>query len=139
MSVSDHNGQRLIGHNGSAGPHELLRRRARFLREQDRALVELALGEKASLREIAQLLGIPAGTVSRRLWRLSARLSDPLVVALLERGDPLREEYRQLGIEYFLRGQSMEELADLHRMSRREVQKALDFVRGWHGATSGRN
>ena len=48
------------------------------------------------------------------MWRLSGRLRDPVVVTLIEHGDSLRQEYWQLGIEYFLRGLSMEDLADLH-------------------------
>jgi DNA-directed RNA polymerase specialized sigma24 family protein len=100
-------------------------------RSQDRALLEMALSRQLTRRKIAGLLGIEAGTVSRRVQRLVTRLGDPLVVALLERPGRLPDEFRQLGIEYFVQKRSIEDLADLHRVSRAQVLKMIHYVRGW--------
>ena len=111
-------------------------RRAQYLTGQDRALLELVLKTTASHREIGQLLGIPSGTVTRRIKRLADRLYDPLIVALLERPDGLRDEYRQLGIEYYLHNRAIRELADLHRMSTNKVKRIISYLKGWHGRST---
>lgn len=110
---------------------ERLRSRLRLLLPQDRQIVELVLGGKVSRRQAAALVGVAPGTLARRIQRLSRRLHDPLVVALVERPLGLPEELRQLGIEYFLQGLSTRELAELHRMPRRRVQQMVEFVRMW--------
>ena len=107
-------------------------KRAELLDPDDRLLVRLALHNGVSRRQLAQVLRIPAGSVTRRLQRLGARLNDPLVVALLDSSCPLAPEYRQLGVEHFLRGRSMRQLADAHRMAIGEVRRIIAYLRGWH-------
>jgi DNA-directed RNA polymerase specialized sigma24 family protein len=120
------------------GMQEAVLRRAAYLDDQDRMLLQLVLRGSISRREMGKLVGVPGGTVSRRVARLSRRLHDPIVVALTDPRCPLASEYRQLGVEHFLRGMSVRELADLHEMSPTQVREVLNFVRGWQKGISQR-
>jgi len=122
---------------GSSAADTLLGRAA-LLDDRDRLLVELALRNGASNRQLGRVLGIPAGTVSRRLRRLLRRLHEPIVAALTEPSINLPPEYRQLGIEHFVRGLTSGQLADLHQMNVRRVQQMLTHLRGWHEGLSSR-
>jgi DNA-directed RNA polymerase specialized sigma24 family protein len=144
MPLLDHRTIDNLGHRARTvappGPlqQELLRR-ATVLLPRDRLMVELAIRHGVSRRRLAEALGIPAGSVTRRLQKLGARLHDPLVVALLCPNCPLASEYRQLGIEHFLQGQSLRQLAELHRMTLDQVRRMITYIRGWHnGAATAR-
>jgi len=104
---------------------------AALLQERDRILVELAL-RRVSHRQIAEAMKLPPGTVTRRLHRLSRRLHDPVVLALLDPRCPLEPQIRQLGVERFLSGLTQEQLAAKHGLTEQEVKKRLGFVTGWH-------
>lgn len=129
MSILDYQTQavRAIGEDAYA----VVLRRARHLCPADRALLEMALLRKLSRREIGALLGIPAGTVTRRVWRIGNRLYDPLAVALMERPGKLRTEYRQVGIEHFVQALTARQIADRHQMNVKEVRRILEFLRVW--------
>jgi DNA-directed RNA polymerase specialized sigma24 family protein len=112
-----------------------LLRRAQFLRDEERLLLELAIRSDLSVRQIGRLKNVPPGTISRRVQRLCARLRDPMVNWLI---DPaactLPPEHRQLAIEHFVQGHSSNELAEKHMMRAARVRQMLDQVRGWHRA-----
>jgi len=116
---------------------EALLKRAALLAPADRALVELAVGSSASQRQLATVLRMDAGTVTRRLKRLLGRLYDPLVLSLLDPRNPLPPEYRQLGVEHLLQGLSARQLADRHQMPVSQVHRILSQIRGWHSARNG--
>ncbi len=106
--------------------------RAAMLLPRDRTLVELAIKNHASHRQLARMLDLPPGTVSRRLRKLLNRLHEPIVLALLSGRVSLPEEHRQLGVEYFLQGLTIRELSDRHCMNRPEIRRMLEYVKGWH-------
>jgi DNA-directed RNA polymerase specialized sigma24 family protein len=112
-------------------------KRAELLDPDDRLLVRLAVHNGVSRRQLAQMFHQQPGSVTRRLQRLGARLNDPLVVALLDARCPLPPEYRQLGVEHFLQGRTMRELADAHQMTLSEVRRVIAYLRGWHRGVSG--
>jgi DNA-directed RNA polymerase specialized sigma24 family protein len=114
---------------------ELLERSAHLLPD-DRRLIELVVKNQLSQRQLAELLDIPAGTVCRRVRKLINRMCDPMVIALLATSNPVPPEHRQLAIEYWLQGQTKLQLAELHQMPLSEVVRMLEFVRGWHRATT---
>ena len=107
-------------------------KRATLLLPDDRLLIELALKNHLSHRQISRLVKQPAGTVTRRLRRIENRLLSPLVAALTEWSTPLADDVRQLAIEHFLQGRSARELAEVHGMKQPAVRRVLAFVRGWH-------
>jgi DNA-directed RNA polymerase specialized sigma24 family protein len=105
--------------------------RARFLADRDRAIVQkLARGDLYQ-REVAQMLGIPEYTLTRRLQRLWRRLADPRVSALIDNPLSLSPEVRQIGIEHFLQGLSARAIAQKHRMPATQVRRIVGFVREW--------
>ena len=113
-----------------------LLRRGRFLLPHDRLLLDLVMKNRLSRRQVAMILGLEPGTVTRRLQRLGQRLHDPLVLALTDSSCRLAPDYRQLGIEHFLQGLSSTELADRHQIPRAHVRQMLAYIRGWHRGRS---
>jgi hypothetical protein len=97
-------------------------------------LAQMMLAQNATYRQIAGVLGIAPGTVCRRVCKIANRLYDPLVVRLIEHPGALRQEYRTLGIEYFLIGRSIAQLADIHKMPRSQIRAILQMLRVWHRA-----
>ena len=118
--------------DGDAQAENPLLARLRLLSASDRTLVEMALKHNLTRRQIASLLNITSGSVTRRLQRIVQRLRDPLVIALSDRTCTLPPEYRQLGIEYFLHRETVATLARRHQLSRGEIEKVLQYIRGWH-------
>ena len=112
--------------------HEALFKRAAALEPRERLLLELAFKENLSVRQIAKIFERPAGTISRQLQRLCARLRDPIVAALLEPQCVLAPQIRALAIAYFAQGKRLEDLAREHDLTRTRVRNVLHFVRGWY-------
>ena len=111
-------------------------RRARLLLDRDRKLVEMIVGAKVNVRQAGEWLGIPAGTVSRRMVRLAKRLHDPIAAALAHDRCPLPGDYRQVGIEYFLQGIEIRAIAQKHDITLGEVRRMIQFIRGWQRGAS---
>jgi hypothetical protein len=109
-----------------------LLRHAKLLPENERMLVDLAVGQRIGLRALARIVRLPPGTVTRRLRRILARLRDPLVIAMLDPHCPLQPEMRQLGVEHWLLNRSQRALAETHRITVHEVRRMLDYIRAWH-------
>ena len=116
----------------AADAHRVLFRRAQALEPKDRLILELAYQKNLSVRQIGRILDRPAGSISRRMNRLCARLRDPLVAALLEPSCVLTSEYRQIAIEYFAQKREIRELARQRDMTPTQIRAVLNFVRGWH-------
>jgi DNA-directed RNA polymerase specialized sigma24 family protein len=114
-----------------AGAREEMLRRAQWLEEKDRVIVQLWVKGNLTLREMAGVVGLPAGSISRRLARVRERLQDRVVNALLESRAGLPEEFREVGLEYFLTGMALHEIADRHRMPVGEVRRIVQFIKGW--------
>src|SRR5262245_51228303 len=110
---------------------EVLLNRARVLPQQDRLVIELAFKNQLSMRQIAQILKRPPGSISRRLNRLRARLCDPLVAALLDPDCTLAPRYHAIAIQYFAQGKRLDQLMREHEVTRFELRGILSFVRGW--------
>lgn len=113
---------------GDAG----LRQRIALLTPPDRAIAQLVLDGNATHRAIATLLKRSPGTVSRTVRALLQRLRDPRVIALLHEKCPLEPEYRQLGVESFLQGRPVRELAVKHALSPAEVRRRLECIDFWY-------
>lgn len=110
---------------------ERILRRARFLEDRDRKIIELVARGTLARLEIAKLVGLSGSGLTRRVQRLVERLHHPIVAALVEGGSGLPAECRQLGVEHFLQGKTFGELADVHRMTVWEVRRMIGHIRGW--------
>jgi hypothetical protein len=107
-------------------------RHAGYLADRDRVLLDLYYRRGLTRSDIGRVFGQPAGTVSRRLATLTARLQDPLVVALIEAPDRvLSARHRAIGIARFLCNASVSELMRIHGMSRAEIRAVIEYLRGW--------
>lgn len=105
--------------------------RAREMEPSDQLFLELALDVNHTHRDVARVVGCSTGTVSRRLRTLMNRLRDPLVVALFDRRLPLPQDYREIGIDHFLRGRTSREIAELRGLTRFQVSQLIHFMRSW--------
>ena len=115
-----------------------LRQRVELLLPAERALAELVMSGQATHRQIASLLQCTPGTVSRLIRRLANRLHDPRVIALLHPECPLDPEYRQVGVERFLQGKSVKEIAAGHDLSAAEVRRRIDALNFWYHGLAAR-
>jgi DNA-binding CsgD family transcriptional regulator len=114
--------------------NSVLLERAKILEPKDRQLIELWLEGNLSVRQIARILELPPGTVSRRMRRLCARLGDPLVAALLDPTCSLPDTYRAIALAHFASCRRIHQLATDSQITRGEVRHILHFVRGWFRA-----
>ena len=80
---------------GEEGRRELGARLA-LLAPSDRLLMEMVFVDHLPVRRVGAVLGMPAGTASRRARRLWRRLHQPFVATLLARPSGLSDEQRQL-------------------------------------------
>jgi hypothetical protein len=114
--------------------NDAIRERIALLLPDDRALAELVLIEAATHRQIATLLGITPGQVSRRVRNIANRLHDPRAIALLHPDCPLEPEYRQVGVERFLQDKGVKQLAAEHACPVAEIRRRLDAINFWYRA-----
>ncbi|HVT87588.1 MAG TPA: hypothetical protein VHD56_01940 [Tepidisphaeraceae bacterium] len=114
-------------------PAGRLERRIAHLTGSDQLMIEMALDQRRTRREIADHFHLSPGNVTRRLRRILNRLHDPLVVAIIENEESLSEEYRRLGIAYFLQDVQMADLARELRISQAQVRVMIEYIRGWYG------
>src|SRR5688500_6087716 len=113
-----------------------LRDRVQLLEQEDKILVELSADLRASHRQIAQLMQLGVGTVSRRLRRIGAPIHSPLVARLLDSSTcPLGPNYRQIGVQHFLTGKTFARIAAENGTSVAFVREAIAAVRAWHRHT----
>jgi DNA-directed RNA polymerase specialized sigma24 family protein len=110
---------------------DALRERIALLLPADRAIAELVLRDGASHRQIASLMNVTPGQVSRRIRRIGERLHDARVAALLHPDCPLEPAYRQVGVERFLQDKSVKELAAEHACAAAEIRRRLDAINFW--------
>ena len=107
-----------------------LLRRAKFLPERDAALVRSALERRLPIKQVAKIVGVHPGTLTRRVQRLLRRLSDPTAGLLMEHGQFLPPELRQIGIERLVQGLTLRQIAEHHHLSIYQVRAALTELKG---------
>ena len=114
-----------------AAQYDALRQRIGLLLPDDSAIAELVLCEGASHRQIATLLKVTPGQVSRLIRRIGNRLHDPRVSALLHPDCPLDPDDRQVGVERWLQDKNVKQLAAEHACSAAEIRRRLDAINFW--------
>ena len=102
-----------------------------YLRDEDRILMELSFRAHLPRQEVGRILGVPAGTITRRIQRLQRRLHNPIARALLETACPLSREHRQVALDYYLQGLNLKQLTDKHHLSAYVVREILSYAKGW--------
>ena len=117
---------------------DVLIRRAAHLDEADRLLITTAVATRLSQRRLAELFHQPLGTISRRIKRIGKLLTEPHIAQLLDGPCHLEPTDRQIAIGYFLRRQSLKQLARKHQMTPRQVSQRIEFFKGWMKGANGR-
>ena len=112
--------------------HRGIQKRMQFLDPADRKLLEITLSGKLSRREAGMMLGLDAGTVTRRIHTLLKRLNSRVVAALVEDGELLPELHREVGLAFFLHKRSQRWIARQYGLSGYAVRRMIEYVRGWH-------
>lgn len=102
-----------------------------LLPEADRRLVDLLFLRHQSHRAAAVALGVDAGAISRRARRLRNRLACPTLRMVARALHTLDALPRQVAVDHFFAATSVNEIARLRGLTRRQAQSQLDFVRGW--------
>lgn len=118
--------------------HRAVMTRASLLPPRDELLLRLVYSDQLPVRRVGLLLGIPAGTVSRKARRLYRRLEQPLAAALLSPRNQLPVDVRDIAIGYFVLRKRMNHLSAEFGKPVAQVKAALDFIRGWWRAASQR-
>lgn len=116
-----------------------LRRRIDLLKPRDRLLIELDLAGTNNRKRIAELLGMTRSTVTRRLQRIRRRLSDPMVLRLIDPHCLLDGELRQMAVEHFLADLSVAEIAAKHELKPAVVRRKIEAVKWWARGQAARN
>ena len=119
-------------------PSDDLWERISLLQPDDRILLELYFRARATYRQIGRIVDRPPGSVNRAIRRLGKRLHDPLVLTLLHPDCPLDPVYRQIGVEHFLVGRVVPQLAREHGLPAARVRRIVQFVRSWHRGMAAR-
>jgi hypothetical protein len=97
----------------------------------DQHLLTLAISGRHTFRQIAGLVGSNPGSVCRRVTLLSKRLSDPIVIALLERPLGLSEKYVHIGLQRHLFHHGIRRIASATDCSSREIRIILLYLEKW--------
>ena len=116
-----------------AAPNRGLEKRMKFLEPADQKLLEMTLSGKLSRREAAMMIGLDAGTVTRRINTLLRRLHERIVIALVDDGELLPELHREVGLAFFLHRRSVRWIARHLGLSQYAVRAMITYVRTWHG------
>jgi hypothetical protein len=111
--------------------HRGIQKRMQFLEPADRKLLEITLRGQLSRREAGMILGLDAGTVTRRIHTLLKRLNTRMVAALVEDGELLPELHREVGLAFFLHRRSHKWIARQFGLSEYIVRRMIEYVRGW--------
>lgn len=117
---------------------EVLLRRARFLNADDRQLFTFALTTRLSRRRIAELFGQPLATVSRRLKKLNALLTEPHIVQLIDGPCHLEPADRHIAIGFFLQRQTHKQLSEQHDLPAHQVARRIEYFKGWLKGVNGK-
>jgi len=112
--------------------HRGIEKRMKFLEPADRKLLEITLRGKLSRREAGMIMGLDAGTVTRRIHTLMRRLNSRVVAALVEDGELLPELHREVGLAFFLHRRSIRRIARNGGLSEYAVRGMITYVRAWH-------
>ncbi len=110
---------------------QALLRRATHLDDGERRLFEAHIIRGLTVRQLAGLLDIHAGSVARRIRSIQRRLVDPNVAAVVDAGGALSLIDRQIAIGHLLRRRPVASIAADVRKTPPIVRQRLQYIRGW--------
>lgn len=102
-----------------------------LLDRSDRELLAMWAGGQVSHAALARVLGCHAGTVTRRLRRLRARLNDAAAQTIARYGGELSPTRRLVAVRVFVRGEVPSRVAHALGINQHEMTLTLAEVMGW--------
>jgi DNA-directed RNA polymerase specialized sigma24 family protein len=108
---------------------EVLRSRAEWLANEERALLTLYLETGHSVCQIARLTGLRRSTVSRRIRKAIARLCDETYLVCMRQRGCFSERELTLIKDHFVRGLSARRIARSRKVSLYRVRVTLAKAR----------
>lgn len=110
---------------------EVWRSRLPFLEERDRIALELWLDNKASGRQIAQLMRVHPGTIHRRLRAFMKNSRHPIVEVVCDPRTEVTPRARQVGLLHYLLGHSKAAIARRIDCSILTINAELSYLNGF--------
>ena len=113
---------------------ERLVQRARWLRSDERAVVEAVYGEGRTCADLARLMDLPADAVRRRVRRATKRAASGLFVFVATRRESWPATRRRVATRCVLEGATLRQAAAELKLSLHAVRKHWDAVRALYEA-----
>lgn len=113
---------------------ELLRGRLKLLAGRDRIIMTMYMENGNSVRQIAKLLKVRDSKVTRRIRLLTRRLVNNEYIEYLRSSEKLYRDQLRIAKDYFLRGLSVEKIAERRSCSSYQVRQTLDDIQGLVGS-----
>jgi len=107
---------------------DLLRGRLNLLDGRDRVMMAMYVENGNSFRQIARLLGVKDGIISRRIRRLQKGLIDSEYIMCLRRRHKFTPHQMTLAKDHFLLGMSRRRIAMKRRLSLYHVRNTIEKI-----------
>ena len=104
---------------------DLLRSRVDLLTGKDKLLMKMYLENGNSFRQMAELSGVTATSISRRIYMLMERLINSKFIVCVRNKSEFSKSELAVAKDYFLRGMSQRKIAKKRKMSVYRVRKIL--------------
>jgi len=109
---------------------DLIVQRAHWLDTHDRLLIEQVLGKGVRPREIAPLMNRTTRSVQRHIQRLTARLTDRTVLAVMRSSSRWPRATAEVARRYFVRRHTLRQIARDLGLTYHDVRTHLQRARG---------
>ena len=110
------------------GEIDLLRNRLHLLDGRDRVMMAMYVENGNSFRQIARLLGVQDGVISRRIRRLQNGLINGEYITCLRRRGKFTPHQMTIAKDYFLVGMSQKRIAVKRRLSLYQVRNTIETI-----------
>ncbi len=107
---------------------ELLRNRLNLLHDQDKVLMTMYLENGNSFRQIARLLRVDETHISRKIHRLTKRLTKGEYINCVRNRDKLTRFQKIVAKEFYLTGLSVRRIASKRNTSRYHIRETLKKI-----------
>jgi predicted DNA-binding protein YlxM (UPF0122 family) len=107
---------------------DLLRYRLDTMNERDRVLMKMYLDNGISIRQIARLLGVSETQVSRKIHKLSKRLTSKKYIQCVRNRDRLTKFQMSVAKDFYMKGISIRRIASKQKTTRYFIRKTLENI-----------
>ncbi|MGD2095373.1 MAG: helix-turn-helix domain-containing protein [Phycisphaerales bacterium] len=107
---------------------DLLRYRLDTMNERDRVLMKMYLENGISIRQIARLLGVSETQVSRKIRKLSKRLTSKKYIQCVRNRGRLTKFQMSVAKDFYMKGTSIRRIATKQKTTRYFIRKTLKKI-----------